>query len=64
MLSRAAGGGRAPAAEARVGLVWKLTAEDDAGSTVRAEAGVDGVEAPDVAGALRAALRVLGGPRS
>ncbi len=50
--------------EALVGLGWNLKAADDAVSTVLAEAGVDVVEAPDVAGALRAALRVLGGPRS
>jgi len=49
--------------EALVGLGWNLKAADDAVSTVLAEAGVDVVEAPDVAGALRAALRVLGGPR-
>jgi len=49
--------------EALVGLGWNLKAADDAVSTVLAEAGVDVVEATDVAGALRAALRVLGGPR-
>lgn len=49
--------------EALVGLGWNLKAADDAVATVLAEAGVDIVEAPDVAGALRAALRVLGGPR-
>ncbi len=49
--------------EALVGLGWNVKAADDAVATVLAEAGVDIVEAADVAGALRAALRVLGGPR-
>lgn len=49
--------------EALVGLGWNVKAADDAVATVLAEAGVEVVEAADVAGALRAALRVLGGPR-
>lgn len=49
--------------EALVGLGWNVKAADDAVSTVLAQAGVDVVEAADVAGALRAALRVLGGQR-
>jgi len=49
--------------EALVGLGWNVKAADDAVATVLAQAGVDVVEAADVAGALRAALRVLGGQR-
>ena len=49
--------------EALVGLGWNVKAADDAVSTVLAQAGVDVVEAADVAGALRAALRVLGWQR-
>ncbi|WP_454044010.1 Holliday junction branch migration protein RuvA [Cellulosimicrobium sp. Marseille-Q8652] len=49
--------------EALVGLGWNVKAADDAVATVLAQAGVDAVEAADVAGALRAALRVLGGQR-
>ncbi|MCB7137615.1 Holliday junction branch migration protein RuvA [Cellulosimicrobium marinum] len=67
----AAAVGTAPAAEDRrdqvvealVGLGWNVKAADDAVATVLAQAGVDVVEAADVAGALRAALRVLGGQR-
>ncbi|MBD5787589.1 Holliday junction branch migration protein RuvA [Cellulosimicrobium terreum] len=50
--------------EALVGLGWNLKAAQDAVATVLAEAGVASVEANEIAGALRAALRVLGGPRS
>jgi len=68
---QAGAGGAAPAAEDRrdqvvealVGLGWNVKAADDAVATVLAQAGVDVVEAADVAGALRAALRVLGGQR-
>ncbi|WP_435735817.1 Holliday junction branch migration protein RuvA [Cellulosimicrobium sp. PMB13] len=49
--------------EALVGLGWNVKAADDAVATVLAHAGVDVVETADVAGALRAALRVLGGQR-
>ncbi|MBD8077914.1 Holliday junction branch migration protein RuvA [Cellulosimicrobium arenosum] len=66
------GRGDAPAAEDRseqvvealVGLGWNPKAAQDALATVLREAGVDSVETSEVAGALRAALRVLGGPRS
>ncbi|WP_265521314.1 Holliday junction branch migration protein RuvA [Oerskovia flava] len=48
---------------ALVGLGWNAKAAEDAVATVLAEAGSDAVAEDEVASALRAALRVLGGPR-
>lgn len=61
--ARAAEDRRERVVEALVGLGWNPKAAEDAVATVLAEAGTDVVAEQDVAGALRAALRVLGGPR-
>lgn len=49
--------------QALVGLGWNPKAAEDALATVLAQAGVDVVAPDEIAGALRASLRVLGGPR-
>jgi Holliday junction DNA helicase RuvA len=49
--------------QALVGLGWNPKAAEDALATVLAQAGADAVAPDEIAGALRAALRVLGGPR-
>lgn len=49
--------------EALVGLGWTAKVAEDAVTTVVEQAGTDRVEEADVASALRAALRLLGGPR-
>jgi holliday junction DNA helicase RuvA len=49
--------------QALVGLGWNPKAAEDALLTVLAQAGADAVAPDEIAGALRAALRVLGGPR-
>ena len=49
--------------QALVGLGWNPKAAEDALATVLTQAGVDVVAPDEIAGALRASLRVLGGPR-
>lgn len=49
--------------QALVGLGWNPKAAEDALTTVLTQAGVDAVAPDEIAGALRASLRVLGGPR-
>ncbi|MFF3063782.1 Holliday junction branch migration protein RuvA [Oerskovia sp. NPDC057915] len=49
--------------QALVGLGWNPKAAEDALATVLTQAGADAVAPDEIAGALRAALRVLGGPR-
>ncbi len=49
--------------QALVGLGWNPKAAEDALATVLTQAGVEVVAPDEIAGALRASLRVLGGPR-
>ncbi|WP_336707214.1 Holliday junction branch migration protein RuvA [Oerskovia sp. USHLN155] len=49
--------------QALVGLGWNPKAAEDALATVLTQAGANAVAPDEIAGALRAALRVLGGPR-
>ncbi|GAA1409219.1 MULTISPECIES: Holliday junction branch migration protein RuvA [Oerskovia] len=49
--------------QALVGLGWNPKAAEDALATVLTQAGADAVAPDEIAGALRASLRVLGGPR-
>jgi len=50
--------------QALVGLGWNPKAAEDALATVLTQAGADAVAPDEIAGALRASLRVLGGPRA